>query len=206
MGSYVQQPAKETRAHALRISFTEYIALSAFLTALTALSIDIMLPALPAIANTFDLADPNERQLVVIVYFVGFGVGQLFWGPLSDRFGRLPILTIGLCIFIAASILAFGAPSYEALLLGRIMQGVGSAAARVIVMAITRDLFSGSQMARVMSLIMTVFILVPVLAPLFGQALLYIGPWRVLLAFILIAGIAGLLWARIRLPETRPPS
>ena len=204
MSNHAEKSATGTKVQALRISFAEYIALSAFLMALTALSIDIMLPALPAIAHTFNLAEPNQRQLVVIIYFVGFGVGQLFWGPLSDRFGRLPILTFGLGIFIVASVLALFAPSYETLLLGRSVQGIGSAATRVTIMAIARDLYRGAQMARVISLIMAVFIVVPILAPLLGQVLLYFGPWRLLFAFILAAGIAALLWASMRLPETRP--
>lgn len=193
-----------TPGHSLRIPFVEYVVLSAFLTALTALSIDIMLPALPQIADHFKLGDPNDRQLVVVTYFVGFGVGQLFWGPISDRFGRLPVLTVGLCIFVAGSIVALTCETFEMLLAARCIQGLGSASSRVTVTAIARDLFSGARLSRVMSLIMTVFIVVPVFAPLVGQGLLYIGDWRLPFWVILSAGGLALAWSQLRLPETRP--
>lgn len=188
----------------LKIPFAEYVALSAFLTALTALSIDIMLPALPSIAQHFALNDTNDRQLVVILYFVGFGIGQLFWGPISDRLGRIPILMIGLSIFICGAVVALLANSFEMLVAARIVQGLGSASARVTITAIARDLFAGAQMARVMSLIMTVFILVPIIAPIIGQGLLYVGSWRLHFTIMLSAGLLAFVWAWMRLPETRP--
>ncbi len=188
----------------LTIPFAEYIVLSAFLTALTALSIDIMLPALPAISDEFRLSEPNDRQLVVIIYFVGFGFGQLIWGPLSDRFGRLPVLAFGLAIFVAGSIIAVVATSFEGLLIARAIQGLGSGAPRITVMAVARDLFVGARMSRVMSLIMTVFIFVPLVAPALGQGLLYLGSWRLLFLVILAAGVGLLVWSQLRLPETRP--
>ncbi len=191
-------------ASTLTISFSEYIVLSAFLTALTALSIDIMLPALPEIAGEFALTNANDRQLVVIMYFAGFGIGQLLWGPISDRFGRLPVLATGLCIFIAGSVVALIADSYAWLLAARAIQGLGSASSRVTVTAIARDLFTGARMSRVMSLIMSVFIAVPILAPLLGQLLLLIGSWRLPFYVILTAGVAALAWSQLRLPETNP--
>ena len=188
----------------LTIPFAEFVLLSALLTALTALSIDIMLPALPNIASEFNRTASNDRQLVVIVYFIGFGGGQLFWGPFSDRFGRIPVLAVGLGIFVLGAILALMADSFEALLTARIVQGLGSAASRVTVTAIARDLFSGARMSRVMSLIMTVFIAVPILAPLAGQGLLFFGTWRLHFYVILAIGLIALSWAMVRLPETRP--
>ena len=172
--------------------------------ALTALSIDIMLPALPNIAEHFAHTNPNDRQLVVILYFAGFGVGQLFWGPVSDRFGRIPVLLLGLLIFVCGAVIALMAQSFEMLIAGRIVQGLGSASSRVTVVAIARDLFAGAQMSRVMSLIMTVFIVVPILAPVAGQGLLYIGDWQLHFIIMLAAGVIALIWAWLRLPETRP--
>lgn len=200
----MSRPDAAPETPALKISFLEFVILSAFLTALTALSIDIMLPALPDIAEHFALQNPNDRQLVVISYFLGFAVGQFFWGPISDRFGRIPVLAIGLGLFSIGAIGAIWAPDYNALLLSRVLQGVGGAASRVTVTAIVRDQFEGARMARVMSFIMTVFILVPVLAPLIGQGLLYIGNWQLHFIFILIAGATLLIWATLRMPETRP--
>ena len=191
-------------ASRLTIPFSEYIVLSAFLTALTALSIDIMLPALPNIAEHFALENPNDRQLVVISYFLGFAVGRFFWGPISDRFGRIPVLASGLGLFSIGSIGAILAPDYDWLLFSRLLQGIGGAASRVTVTAIVRDLFEGARMSRVMSFIMTVFILVPVLAPMIGQGLLYIGDWTLHFVFILLAGATLLCWATLRMPETRP--
>ncbi len=200
----MSRPDATPNAPKLTIPFSEYIVLSAFLTALTALSIDIMLPALPHIGAHFALENPNDRQLVVISYFVGFAVGQLFWGPISDRFGRIPVLSIGLALFSIGALGAIWAPDYDWLLTARVLQGVGGAASRVTVTAIVRDLFDGARMSRVMSIIMTVFILIPVLAPLIGQGLLYIGDWKLHFIFILIAGATLLLWASLRMPETRP--
>ncbi|MEM7750210.1 MAG: multidrug effflux MFS transporter, partial [Pseudomonadota bacterium] len=200
----MSRPDATPTATKLTIPFSEYIVLSAFLTALTALSIDIMLPALPHIGAHFALENPNDRQLVVISYFVGFAVGQLFWGPISDRFGRIPVLSIGLALFSMGALGAIWAPDYDWLLAARILQGIGGAASRVTVTAIVRDLFEGARMSRVMSIIMTVFILIPVLAPLIGQGLLYIGDWKLHFIFILIAGATLLVWASFRMPETRP--
>lgn len=200
----MSRPDATPEAAKLTIPFSEYIVLSAFLTALTALSIDIMLPALPHIADHFALDNPNDRQLVVIAYFIGFAIGQFFWGPISDRYGRIPVLAIGLGLFSASALGSVWATDYDWLLISRFLQGIGGAAARVTVMAIARDLFEGARMSRVMSIIMTVFILIPVLAPTIGQGLLYIGDWQLHFIFILIAGATLLVWAALRMPETRP--
>ena len=200
----MSRPDATPEAPRLTVFFVEFIVLSAFLTALTALSIDIMLPALPEIATHFALENPNDRQLVVISYFLGFAVGQFFWGPISDRYGRIPVLGVGLGLFSLGALGAIWAPDYDWLLASRLLQGIGGAASRVTVVAIVRDLFEGPRMSRVMSFIMTVFILVPVLAPLIGQGLLYIGTWQLHFIFILFAGATSLVWATLRMPETRP--
>ena len=185
-------------------AFVELVVIIASMMALTALSIDIMLPALPAMSDAFGLADPNDRQLVITVYLFGFAGGQLFYGPLSDGFGRKPILIIGILIYAVASVATFLAEDFSLFLLARAAQGVGCAAPRVIAIAVVRDLFGGRQMARVMSFVMMVFIVVPVVAPSVGEGLLLLGQWQWIFMFLLAASIIILLVTVFRLPESRP--
>jgi MFS transporter, DHA1 family, multidrug resistance protein len=184
------------------LSFTEFVAIIALMMALTALSIDIMLPALPEIGEALGVSDPNDRQTVVIIYMLGFAAGQLVYGPLSDHFGRKPVLLAGLAIFIAGSIGALVSSSFTALLAARVVQGIGAASPRVMAMAIVRDIYSGRQMAKVMSFAMMVFIVIPVFAPAVGQGLMWAGSWRWTFDALLIAGISCAVWASWRLPET----
>mgnify|MGYP005852097103 CR=1 FL=1 len=172
--------------------------------ALTALSIDIMLPALPQIGEFFALAEANDRQLVVTSYMIGFAAGQLVFGPLSDRLGRKTMLMAGLAIFIAGSLAAVAVEDFTYLLLARSVQGFGAASSRVISIAVIRDLFSGWEMARVTSLVMIVFITVPMMAPSLGQGLLYLGDWTLIFNFLLAVGLAAVIWSAFRLPETHP--
>ncbi len=157
------------------LSFGEFVSLIAFLIALTALSIDIMLPALPQIGAALHVESENTRQLVITLYFLGFASGQVLFGPLSDRFGRRPPMLAGLALYITASLLAVAAGSFSELLAARFAQGFGAAAPRVIAQAIVRDRFGGRNMARVMSFVMMVFIIVPILAPAIGQGILLGG-------------------------------
>jgi MFS transporter, DHA1 family, multidrug resistance protein len=189
----------------LTIPIAEFIALTAALMAITALSIDIMLPALPAIGKALHVTSDNDRQLVVILYMAGFATGQLFYGPLSDRFGRKPVLLAGLAIFLIATMAAILAHSFTALLAARLLQGFGAASPRVVAIAIVRDLFSGRQMARVMSFTMMVFIMIPVLAPSAGQALLNLGDWHTTFYALFVLGLSIAAWAAVRLPETAKP-
>jgi DHA1 family bicyclomycin/chloramphenicol resistance-like MFS transporter len=182
--------------------FAEFVALIAFMLALTALSIDVMLPALPDIDGAFGLANPNDRQAVVTGYLFGFAGGQLLYGPASDRFGRKPALMAGLVLFVCGALAASAAPDFQLLLLARMAQGLGGAAPRVISVAVVRDLFSGRQMARVMSFAMTVFIFVPVAAPAIGQGILAAGPWRWTFYFVALFGLVIMAWSAARLPET----
>ena len=172
--------------------------------AMTALSIDIMLPALPDIGATFRVTTDNDRQMVVTAYLGGLAGGQLLWGHVSDRLGRRVPLLAGLAIYIVGSIAALLAPSFAWLIAARVLQGIGGAAARTIGTAIVRDVFSGREMARTMSFVMMVFIIVPVLAPSAGQGLLYVGNWRWCFIALLVAGAVAALWVGLRLPETRP--
>lgn len=177
--------------------------LTALLMALVALSIDIMLPTLPGIARSFSLADPNAPQLIITSYLGGFAIGQLMWGPASDRLGRRPLLLTGLVIYLIGAGGALAAGSFPALLGMRALQGLGAAAPRVIALAVVRDSFRGRQMARIMSFVMMVFMTVPILAPMLGQTLAHQGGWRSTFLALLAFGLVGLAWAGTRLPETR---
>jgi len=187
------------------VRFAEFVTLIALLMAMTALSIDIMLVALPDIAQAYGVAEPNDRQLIVTGYMLGFAVGQPFHGPLSDRFGRKPVLAVGLVIFAAGSLGAALAPSFTAMLAFRALQGFGAAAPRVVAIAIVRDRFVGREMARVMSFVMMVFIIVPVIAPAIGEGIVRLGSWPWIFAALFLVAAAALAWAALRLPETRPP-
>ncbi|MFW5834947.1 MAG: multidrug effflux MFS transporter, partial [Pseudomonadota bacterium] len=187
------------------LGFREFVAGVAGLMALNALSIDVMLPGLPAIGEALGVDEPNHRQLVLGAYLLAFGGAQLFWGPLGDRFGRRPVLLVGIAIYVAATVVAATAQSFEALLWARFVQGLGVASTRVLALALARDCYGGREMGRVVSLAMMVFMVVPILAPSLGQLILFVAPWRWIFGLLLVGGIAMLLWVALRLPETLPP-
>jgi DHA1 family bicyclomycin/chloramphenicol resistance-like MFS transporter len=186
------------------VGFKEFVALAAALMAAQAISIDAMLPALPTIGATLQVANPNRTQLVVTAYVIGMGIGQLFWGLLSDRYGRRPILVTGLVFYVIAAVLSGLATSFIALLALRLTHGV-AAASVVIARSAIRDLFSGRQMARVMSLTLILFLMIPVIAPTLGQLVLTFAPWRSI--FLLFGAYASVvfLWVLLRMPETLHP-
>jgi DHA1 family bicyclomycin/chloramphenicol resistance-like MFS transporter len=194
-----------TEGRAPRLSTAELVAMVAGLSALNALAIDIMLPALPDIGRDFALANDNDRQLVVVSYVALFGVSQLVYGPLADAFGRRSVLIYALGVFIAGSVLCVIAPSFELFLAARALQGVGAAATRVIATAVVRDLTEGRRMAQVMSMAMTVFMIVPIIAPGLGQLILFAAPWRWIFGALLIYALVILGWTLVRLPETLKP-
>ena len=183
----------------------ETVALLAGLMALNALAIDAMIPALPNIGAAFGVEEHNRRQLVVVTYMLGFGVGQLLWGPLADRFGRKPILAIGIALYAVFALLSGIAPSFPLLIAARVATGASAAVTRVLVIAMVRDLFDGEAMARVMSLVFMVFMLVPVLAPSLGQAILLFAPWRAIFLLLAAYGLVMWLWSFAKLPETLHP-
>lgn len=187
-----------------RLSRGEFIALIAALFATIALSIDAMLPALPQIAADLTPDAPNRAQLVITSFVFGMGLGTLFTGPLSDSFGRKPVIIGGAILYICASAAAYFANSLEFLLLARVVQGLGSAGPRTASTALVRDLFEGRAMAEVMSFVMMVFMLVPAIAPLMGQAVMSIAHWQAI--FIVYVGfcIVTTLWLGLRQPETLP--
>ena len=182
----------------------EFIALMAFTMAMVSISISIVLPALSFIASDLKIVEANHRQLVVGVLFLGLGVGQLVYGPISDTIGRRSPMIVGFAIYLFGSLLAALADSFILLLFARFLQGLGAAGPRIMSLAIIRDRVAGANMAQVMSQIMMVFILVPVLAPSFGELILMVGTWRFIFWLHLTAATLTLLWFVFRQPETLP--
>lgn len=187
------------------MGFREFVTMVAALMALNALAIDVMLPALQEIGASLGVADPNHRQAILPAYLVGFGVGQLLIGTVSDRFGRRPVLMVGLVLYVGAALVCALAPSFGALLAGRLVQGLASAAPRVVTISIVRDCYNGRRMASVLSLAMTIFLAVPVLAPSIGQAIVLVAPWQAIFALLAVYGLGMMLWTGLRLPETLLP-
>lgn len=185
-------------------SFGEFVALTALLTSLTAMSIDAMLPALNQIGLELGVQRANDNQLIVSLLFLGMAVGQILYGPLSDSVGRKPAIYLGLGLFMAGSLLALLAGSFQMLLAGRVMQGLGAAGPRIVTIALVRDQYDGRAMARVMSFVMAVFILVPVIAPLGGQLILIVAHWRAIFAVYLLLAAITMIWFAVRQPETLP--
>jgi MFS transporter, DHA1 family, multidrug resistance protein len=186
------------------IGLGEFVALMATMTALVAMSIDMILPALPAIGTTLGVARANDNQLVVSLLFLGFGLGQLFYGPLSDAVGRKSAAYAGLALFMAGCTLALLSTTLPMMLAGRLLQGIGVAGPRTITIALVRDKFDGREMARVMSLITVVFILVPVVAPAIGQAILALSGWRAIFVVYLAMATIAAIWFAARQEETLP--
>ena len=191
-------PNAETRG----LPYWELVTLIACLMALNSAAIDIFIPALQDIGSALGVAAENQRQLVITAYLLGFGAAQLIFGPLSDRFGRRPVLLAGIGIYIAASLVAIATPTFEILLALRAVQGIGAAATRVIAISVVRDCFGGRKMASVMSLVMMVFMAIPVVAPNIGQGIMLFGSWREIFVAIAVFACGIGVWAFIRLPET----
>jgi len=187
------------------LRFGEFVALMALLTATVAFSIDAMLPALPTIGQELSPNSPARGQLVITTFVLGLGLGTMICGPVSDAYGRKSVLLAGIALYVAGAVLAIQAMSIETLLAARFLQGLGAAAPRVVATAMVRDLHSGRAMARVTSIIMTLFVLVPALAPSVGAGIIWLSDWRMIfLAFVGFGLIAG-VWLMLRQPESLAP-
>ena len=180
----------------------EFIALMALMISLVALSIDAMLPALSIIGEELRVANPSDVQLVISALFVGMTIGQLVYGPVSDATGRRGPILVGFVLFIAGSLVCMLAQDFSVMLAGRVLQGVGAAGPRIVTLAIVRDRFAGVEMARVMSIVMAVFIIVPALAPALGQAVMLVAGWRMIFATLLVVALITATWFVLRQPET----
>ena len=184
----------------------EFIPLAALLMSLSALSIDAVLPALPAIGRDFQVPRSNDLQFVIAAIFLGLGLGQIAVGPLSDRIGRKSAMHAGLALFIAGCLVSIFAPTFGVMIAGRVLQGIGVSGPRIVTIAVVRDQYRGREMARLMSFVMAVFILVPTFAPALGQGIEWLGGWRAIFATFVAIAAAGSAWFAIRQPETLPPS
>jgi MFS transporter, DHA1 family, multidrug resistance protein len=185
-----------------------FVATACGMMALVALSIDAILPGLDSLATDLGVAEGNRRQWVITALFLGLAAGQLFYGPLSDSWGRRKAILLGIGVFTVGSLTSALAQSFEAMLIGRAIQGFGAAGPRTVIVAMIRDRFEGAAMARLMSLIMSIFILVPVLAPILGQIILLFVSWRVLFLFVMLFAWAAGLALILLVPERkidRPP-
>tara|TARA_R110001583_G_scaffold17679_2_gene71371 strand:+ start:164581 stop:165834 length:1254 start_codon:yes stop_codon:yes gene_type:complete len=198
------QPADSTLSRPIP-PFAEFVALMALTMGMVALSIDNLLPAFGPISREYGLTDPNEIQLLVFIFMIGFSLMQIVYGPLADVYGRKRTLMLGLIIYTVGTVMAFFADSFEHLLIARFVQGLGAAAPRVLTLTIIRDCFNGRDMARVMSLVMMVFIIVPVFAPASGGLILSFGSWHLIFGFMLLLAVIVAIWYKLRMPETLHP-
>ncbi|WP_347309777.1 multidrug effflux MFS transporter [Defluviimonas sp. SAOS-178_SWC] len=187
-----------------RLPQGEFIALLAMMFALTAFSIDAMLPAMPEISAELSPEAPNRAQLIITSFVLGMGLGTFLTGPLSDAFGRRRVIIGGVVLYCVGATLAWAAPTLELVLAARVLQGLGVAGPRVAAMALVRDLYSGRQMARIVSFTMMIFTLVPAVAPLLGSFIIAGFGWRgIFPAFIVFATVAT-TWFWARQAETLP--
>ncbi|WP_420136849.1 multidrug effflux MFS transporter [Sphingomonas sp.] len=192
------------------MAFGLFVALIASLMAVTPFGIDSMLPALPEIGRALNISTENHQQWIIAVYVMGFGSSQIIYGPLSDSYGRKPILVVSLLLFALMSIIAGLSKSFESLLVARLFQGIAGGSGRVLTVSIVRDCFSGRQMARVMSISFMIFLAVPIMAPSLGQLIMLLGSWRLIFFFLagfaaVVVTISGLLMRETLHPEYRRP-
>ena len=188
-----------------RLPQVEFIALTAMIMAVTAFSIDAMLPALPEIASELSPQSPNKAQLIVTSFVFGMGLGTFVTGPLSDAFGRRRVVIGGVVLYLVGTVLAWLADSLELILAARVIMGLGAAGPRVAAIAITRDLYSGRDMARIMSFVMAVFSLAPAVAPTVGHYIILASDWRGIFVAFGVFVLIPAVWLYLRQPETLAP-
>ena len=197
-----QQTVSAAASSHARLPRWELIAMAAALMSLNALAVDIMLPGLQEIGASLGEPDENRRQLVITAYLTGFGVAQIFLGPISDRFGRRVPLLCSLAVYMVAALACVFVPSFGAMLALRFVQGLGAAATRVVTVSVVRDQFGGRAMAEVMSLVFMVFMVIPIVAPGIGQVIMLGTTWPAIFLFMAVVALIFTVWAYLRLPET----
>ena len=185
-----------------KVSQFEFVALMAFLMSVVALAIDALLPALDIIGNSLNTQEAADNQLLITMIFIGLGFGPLLFGPISDSLGRKPMVFVGFGIFILASFICVYAESLEIMILGRILQGVGLSAPRTISIAIIRDMYSGDYMAKIMSFVIVIFLLVPIVAPAMGKFILDHYNWEAIFIFQIVFCLFIAFWFWKRQAET----
>lgn len=183
-------------------SRTEFIIMIALMISIVAMTTDVMLPALDQISADLGQTDDHKSHLVVSILFIGFAIGQLVAGPLSDSFGRRPVIHGGYVLFLIGTLVCLFAPTFDLLLAGRVLQGLGIAGPRIVAVAIVRDGYEGRGMAKIMSFVMAVFILVPAVAPSIGQVLITLSGWHATFVLLLIMASGTWIWFGLRQPET----
>ncbi|WFU10708.1 multidrug effflux MFS transporter [Rhizobium sp. CB3090] len=198
------KPVEQSGSARIGLGIVEFIIIIALMTASISMGIDSMLPALPNIGQSLAVANPNDTQLVIGVYFLGFGICQLFFGSLSDAYGRRNILLGGLIFYTVTLFAAAWSGTLTALLVLRFIQGVGAAAVRITTLAIVRDCFGGREMARVMSYVTIVFMIMPMVAPFVGQLIVAHSNWQWIFIALAIASAVLFLIAFLRMKETLP--
>lgn len=182
----------------------EFVALMAMMFATIAFSIDAMLPALDEIALELSPTDPTLAALIMTSFFLGMGTGTFVAGPLSDAFGRRNLMFVGATLYCSAAAIAWMSNSLEMMLAARFVQGIGASGPRVVCIAIIRDLYSGREMARILSIVMMIFTLVPAFAPALGFVIIHLAGWRAIFAAFIAFSVISALWLGFRLPETLP--
>ena len=192
----------DIKVHASKSSNTEFIILMAMIMSLMALAIDAMLPALDAIGDSLNVLNPNDNQLIISSVFFGMSTGLMLYGPLADAVGRKKSIYLGIGIFLLGDLISLFAEDFSLMIIGRLLQGFGAAACRVVSITMIRDKFTGKEMARTMSLIMMTFIMVPALAPLLGQFILFFANWQAIFLLLFVFGFCSLLWLHFRQDET----
>lgn len=188
--------------HEQKIAQLEFVALMASLMAMVALTIDALLPALTAIGDSLNFQHPNDGQLLITMIFLGLGIGQLVFGPLSDTYGRKKMIYAGLFLFLIASLICVFAVSLKVMILGRILQGIALSAPRTISVSIIRDSYEGNYMAKIMSFVTVIFIIVPTIAPALGKVIADIYNWQAIFYAQLLFAVGIGCWFAIRQPET----
>lgn len=183
----------------------EFTILMALMMSIVAISIDALLPALGLIGNELKVEHENDVQLIIGFIFAGMAIGQLIAGPLSDALGRKPVLFFGIALYLAGSVFCYFAQDFHLLLAGRFIQGLGVSAPYVTAVSVVRDKYSGEHMARIMSIVMMIFIIVPAVAPTLGQTVMHFAGWRAIFGLYIVYSIAIGTWIAFRLEETLPP-
>ncbi|WP_375626902.1 MULTISPECIES: multidrug effflux MFS transporter [unclassified Bartonella] len=200
--SYSVDEQKHSDAIREKIGYKEFVILIASLMAINSIAVDIMLPAMPNILNSLNVINENDQHYIISSYLISYGVTQIFFGPISDRYGRRKIILIGLALYSFAAIGSAFVSNFSLLLILRALQGMGGAAMRVLTVSIVRDLYSGRKMAEVMSIVMMVFLIAPMIGPATGQIILLFGNWQFIFIFMAMIGFGLMIWIQFRLPET----